>query len=110
MLKAIGFIGLLLAGCSTVDSRRQQAPVFQQSVSTPAKDFEGCFADKTAGQNVAYLPRARGGSFSAKAGPQNYVFWVVDIDDLGAERRIALYAVNSRLARKSALPAILACI
>lgn len=99
-----------LCACSTVESRREQTPVFQQLTAASLSTFQGCFAEKTASQDVSYLPKAGGGSFSAGAGPQHYVFWVVDVDDLGSQRRVSLYAVNAGTGRQMALPAIQACL
>lgn len=100
-----------LCACSTVQSRRDKEPVFQQTTDKSVAAFQGCFAERTANLNgVQFLPRAKGGSFSNRGGPQAYVFWVVDIDDLGSERHVTLYAVNSGIARHDALPAVMACL
>jgi len=86
---------LALAGCSTLQSRRDDPPIFQQTTAISVQDFQGCFAEKTAKQDVQYLPRRNGGTFSSGAGTQRYILWVVDVDDLGAERRVTVHAVDS---------------
>jgi hypothetical protein len=98
-----------LPACSTVQSRRDQPPVFEQTTSTSLKAFAGCFSDKTAKQDVQYLPRPNGATFSSGAGPQHFVFWVVDVDDLGDRRIAKVYAVNGPTARNMAIPAVKAC-
>lgn len=110
MIIRIILAAALLAGCSTVSSRRDNPPIFDQTTRVSLAAFQGCFGDRTAAQQVNYVPRTNGGSFSAGAGPQRYVFWVVDIDDLGTGRRIRVYAVNGAVARKDAIPSVLACM
>lgn len=100
---------LALAGRSTVESRREKAPYLEQMTPKSLADFQGCFAERVARQHVSYIPKLNGGSFSAHGGPQEYVYWVVDIDDLGAARRIRLYAINGGTARHAAIPAISSC-
>jgi len=98
-----------LSACSTVASRRDQAPDFTLSGGASLQQFQGCFAERTAKQQVVYLPRASGGSFSSGAGPQRYVAWLVDVDDLGASRRVSIHAVNSMIARQVAVD-VRACL
>jgi hypothetical protein len=100
---------MALAGCSTVENRREKLPVFERFTSKSLSDFQSCFTDQVSGQHVEYLPRDRGSSFSATSGPQNYVSWLVDVDDLGNQRRIRVYAVNSRLGLKVAVPPVTEC-
>lgn len=88
---------LLIGGCSTVESRRQGPPLFEQSTNRSLADFEGCFSNAVANQNeVRFMPRANGGTYSALIGfYQNFVPWVVDVDDLGATRRVTVHAGGS---------------
>lgn len=109
-MKGILLIGLFVTACSTVESRRSGPPVAVMVAKRSLQDFQGCFAQKTANLQVVYLPRANGGSFSAGAGPQRYISWVVDVDDLGPDRRVTVYALNSKVARGSVLPAVEACL
>jgi hypothetical protein len=98
MLKAIGFIGLLLAGCSTVADRRADPPIFQRTSTVSLQAFQGCFANRMANQDIQYLPRGNGGTYTAgftASGMPRYVTWLVDVDDLGSERRVTIYAVDS---------------
>jgi hypothetical protein len=109
-MRVIAFAAIAaLAGCSTVESRRDQPPVSERLTQVSLQQFQGCFAERTSGQHVEYLPRTNGGSFSASAGPQNYVSWVVDVDDLGTARRVRVFAVNRRLAEKAAVPPVTQC-
>lgn len=110
-MRAIFLFALVsLTACSTISSRRDEAPSLEQMTAKSLQDFQGCFAEKTANQDVAYLPRQNGATFSAGAGPQHYVFWVVDVDDLGQQRRVSVYAVNGPTARNQAIPAVTACL
>lgn len=113
-MKAIFVISFLgLAACSTVESRREKPPVYEQTSSVPLRTFEGCFASRTAKRDVQYLPKTDGGSFTSgftASGMPRYVNWVVDIADLGTQRRVSVYAVNSKLARQDAIPAVRACL
>ncbi len=70
-------------------------PIFSRSTSTTLATFQSCFTAATAGENVNYLPRGNGGTYKSSAGPQDYVLWIVNIDDLGTERRVAIHAVDS---------------
>lgn len=91
-----------LAACSTVRSRMSEPPLFAFVTERPASAFNECFVGATGNENVSYLPRVNGGTFKASAGPQNYVFWLVTVDDLTDRRRISVQAVNSGIGRKVA--------
>ena len=67
----------------------------------PAAQFNKCFVRATGNENVNYLPGLNGGTFKSTAGPQNYVFWLVTVDDQGSERRITVQAVNGAIGRKA---------
>lgn len=90
-------LALLLAGCSTTQSRRDDPPIFQQTTAAPLADIQGCIAETTAKQNVQFMPRRNGGTFTAghTSAISRYVFWVIDVEDLGTERRVTVYAVDS---------------
>jgi hypothetical protein len=75
-------------------------PVFDRSTATTVAAFQGCFVPATANENVSYLPRANGAQFKSTAGPQNYVFWIVNIDDLGDQRRVTVHAINSGIGNR----------
>jgi hypothetical protein len=95
-MRTAAFIGFIaLAGCSTLQSRLEGPPDFSRTTQTSLAAFQKCFVAATANQNVAYLPTGNGGTFTASAGPQDYVFWAVTIDDLGNERRVTVHAVGS---------------
>lgn len=83
-----------LSGCSTLQSRLAEAPNYSRMTAKTVSAFQACFVPTTANQNVNYLPRGNGGTFTATAGPQNYVMWAVTIDDLGTERRVSLHSVG----------------
>jgi hypothetical protein len=91
-----------LSACSTVESRMDAPPLFSFETPLSVAAFNECFVRATAGENVNYLPRERGGTFKASAGPQDYVFWLVTIEDLGSDRRASVQAVNSAMGRKAA--------
>lgn len=102
---------LAIAGCSTVQSRRDDPPILQQTTAVSLQDFQGCFAERTAKHNVQYLPRRNGGTFSMGAGPQRHIFWVVDVDDLGSERRVSVYAPDSIWGQnREIIPDVQACL
>lgn len=101
----------LVAGCSTVQARLDDPPIFSRTTPTTVGSFQSCFVAATANLNVNYLPRGNGGTFTSTAGPQNYVLWLVNIDDLGAERRVSVHAVDSIWGKDKRLPAIVeSCI
>ena len=91
---------LIVTGCSTVQSRMDAEPMFTKTTATPAATIQGCVTRATANENVNYLPTASGGMFKSTAGPQEYVFWLLNIDDLGAERRVSVRAVNRGIGQK----------
>lgn len=99
MKPALVFLLAALAGCSTTQSRMNDAPLFSVTTATTAAAFNECFVQATGKENVSYLPRANGGSFKSSAGPQDYVFWLVTVADLGSSRRITVQAVNSGIGR-----------
>ena len=92
--------GLATAACSSVQSRMDAAPMFSQMTVTSLASLQGCITQATGNENVSYLPTATGGMFKSTAGPQDYVFWLLNIDELGAERRVTVRAVNTRLGEK----------
>lgn len=104
------FVILLLSACSTVETRRAQMPKLEIYTVVGLSKLQGCFANQTSNQNVQYLPRENGGTFSMGAGPQRYVFWTVDIDDLGTQRRVRGYAINNITFAKQLRPALSACL
>lgn len=91
---------LVIAGCSTVQSRMDAEPMFTKTTAASLMDIQGCVTRATANENVNYLPTARGGMFKSTAGPQEYVFWLLSIDDLGSERRVSVRAVNRGIGDK----------
>lgn len=86
-----------------------QPPVFSQTTAAPLTAIQGCITQATTNENVSYLPTERGGMLKSTAGPQNYVFWIVTIDDLGTERRVAVHAINEGIGNKI-VPKVQACI
>lgn len=104
---------LLLAGCSTVASRREDPPIFVADTAMSLADFEGCFAEKTAKEEVQHLPKRHGGTFSSgvTGALGRYVSWLVDITDVGATRRVSVYAPDSIWGRnRHILPSVQACL
>jgi hypothetical protein len=75
-------------------------PMFTQTTSAPLANIQGCVTRATGDENVNYLPTASGGMFKSTAGPQEYVFWLLSIDDLAAERRVTVHAVNRGVGQK----------
>jgi hypothetical protein len=75
-------------------------PIFTQTTATPLATIQGCITRATANENVNYLPTATGGLFKSTAGPQEYVFWLLSIDDLGTERRVSVRAINRGIGDK----------
>jgi hypothetical protein len=109
-MRAIVFAAIAaLAGCSTVESRRDQPPVSERMTPVSLQQFQGCFAEHTARQHVEYLPRTNGGTFTSSGGPQNYIYWLVDVDDLGTARRIRVYSVSRKMANKLTIPPVTQC-
>jgi hypothetical protein len=96
---AASILTFALLGCSTVQSRMEGPPLYMKTSPVSAQAFNDCFVRATGNQNVNYLPSAKGGTFKATAGPQEYVFWLVSVDDLGTSRQITVRAVNSRMGR-----------
>lgn len=95
---------VLLAGCSTIQIRREDPATFEQSTSKTLTEFSDCFVAATATADPQYLPRKNGATFSSGAGLYGrYVSWVVDIDDLGARRRVSLHAVDSIWGKNKAM-------
>ena len=76
------------------------APMFSQMTSASLASLQGCITAATGNENVSYLPTATGGIFKSTAGPQDYVFWLINIDELGAQRQVMVRAVNGRLGEK----------
>ena len=74
--------------------------MFSQTTAASLAGLQGCITRATSNENVSFLPTATGGMFKSTAGPQDYVFWLVNIDELGAERRVTVRAVNTRLGEK----------
>jgi hypothetical protein len=93
-------VALAASACSSVQSRMGDAPIFSQTTAASLTGLQGCITQATGNENVSYLPTATGGMFKSTAGPQDYVFWLLNIDDLGAKRRVTVRAVNSRLGEK----------
>ena len=85
---------LFLAGCSTVAARRDDPPIFVGSTGRSLVEFQGCFARQLDRETQpTFMPRGNGGTYTQTV--NHYVTWVVDIDDLGHERRATIYAVDS---------------
>lgn len=99
MTRLIVLVAVTLGGCSTVESRLEEPPLFNTMTSASIVSLQGCISTATAKENVSYLPTATGGLFKSTAGPQSYVFWTVSIDDLGDRRRVTVHAVNGRTGR-----------
>jgi hypothetical protein len=95
-------LAVAITACSSVQSRMSDAPMFTRTTATSSAQFNECFVRATGNENVTYLPRLNGGTFKSSAGPQDYVFWLVTVDDLGNERRITVQAVNQAIGRKAA--------
>ena len=86
-----------------------RAPVFNQATAKPLTSIQGCITQATTSENVSYLPTEKGGMLKSTAGPQNYVFWIVNIDDLGTERRVTVHAINSGIGNRI-VPKVQACL
>lgn len=87
-------LALAISGCSSLQSRLDDAPAYAETSQVSVAAFQSCFVTATADQHVSWLPRGTGGVFTATAGPQNYVMWAVTIDDLGSTRRIEAHSVG----------------
>lgn len=109
-MRAMIVLFVILTGCSTTQSLQAKAPVFQQTTGASLAQVQGCIAQRTANQNVQYLPRPAGATFSGGVitGAARYVTWVADLDDLQSDRRVTVYATRAN--SKLILPAITACM
>jgi hypothetical protein len=87
----------LLAGCATVETRREDPAVFIGSTANSVDYFHACFFNRMLSMpRLRYRPREHGGTFRARRGLiARYVNLVIDIDDLGPARRVVVHASNS---------------
>jgi hypothetical protein len=85
---------MLLAGCSTADDPPEVAPFFVASTAKSLVELQGCFsaAQERAGQDIVYVPKNSGGTYSAKTAGHN--LWTVDVRDEGQIRFVELRPIN----------------
>lgn len=99
MRRCILLAATVLSACSTIQARREDPPIFTGATQRSLVEFQSCFTNVMArDEGLRYLPRGTGGTYSSDVvsgglAPTRYTVWVVDIDDAGSERRIAVYAV-----------------
>lgn len=98
MKRFVLFLATALSACSTIQTRRDDPPIFTGTTQRSLAEFQACFTNAMArDQGLRYLPRGTGGTYSSDVVsggivPNRYTLWVVDIDDAGSERRVAVYA------------------
>jgi hypothetical protein len=110
MRALICLFSLAVSGCSTVQSLRDDPPFVERSTAKSLAAVQGCIANATARQDVQFLPKQSGATLSAgvTAGASRFVTWVVDINDTGADRRVAVHATKAN--SKLVMPAVNSCL
>lgn len=99
MKRLLLLMSVALGACSTIETRREDPPIFTGSTQRSLTEFQQCFTNAMSSDGgLNYLPRGTGGTYSSSVisgglAPNRYTVWVLDIDDAGSERRLSLYAV-----------------
>jgi hypothetical protein len=88
---------LALGACATVETQREQQPVFTGSTLNTADQVYACFYNRMIHMpRVRYSARAHGGTIRGRRGLiARYVNLVIDIDDIGPARRVVVHASSS---------------